>query len=140
MWTPNVQQINFGSNVSMQPCHTCIYMHTNTQTHGCRSSDLLCYRADVTAHLHHHWSRPVPQKTGRAPPSRPRGLVRNPQETETGRKSRLYLTTDLQAPSCEPSAAARPRGSQSSARLRSRDSPGRNQAAPSLAGDRQDPL
>lgn len=138
MWTPKVQRINFGWNVSMQPC---IYMHTNTQKHGCRSADLLCYRADVTAHLHHHWSRPVPQKTGRAPPSRPHGLVRNRQVTETGRKSRLYLTTDLQALSCEPrSAAARPRGSRSSARLRSRDSPGLNQAAPCLAGDRRDPL
>lgn len=51
---------------------TYAHNHTQTQTHkqGCCSSNLLCYRADVTAH-HHHWSRPVPQKTGRAQPSGP---------------------------------------------------------------------
>lgn len=73
---------SFGWSLSMLLCHTCIDMHpwvcwcmhtiTQTQTHkhGCCSSNLLGYRADVTAH-HHHWSRPAPQKTGRAQPSGP---------------------------------------------------------------------
>lgn len=72
----------FGWSLSMLLCHTCIDMHpwvcwcmhmiTQTQTHkhGCCSSNLLGYRADITAH-HHHWSRPAPQKTGRAQPSGP---------------------------------------------------------------------
>lgn len=77
-------------------CHTCIYMHTwvcrhafnHTQTHkqGCCSSNLLCNRADVTAH-HHHWSRPAPQKTGRAQPSGPVVWSETHRRvTETGRR------------------------------------------------------
>lgn len=57
------------------------------------------------------------------------------------RKARLYLNTDLQALSCgQKSAAARPKDSRSSARLRSPSSPGQNQAAPFLAAGTPDPL
>lgn len=98
----------------MLRCHTCMYMHTwvcrrmhtvtQTQTHkhGCCSSNLLCYRADVTAH-HHHWSRPVPQKTGRAQPGGPVVWSETHRWVrETGRRSRgqaeaWALTFRLQA-------------------------------------------
>lgn len=77
--------------------------HThNTHKHGCCSSNLLCYRADVTApititgpNLHH--------KTQEGPnPAAPRGLVRNPQvrqrkRQKEGTSSTLILTFRLWA-------------------------------------------
>lgn len=82
----------------------------------------------------------MPQKTGRARPAGPRGLVRNPQVSE-GREgeerrgrggTHTHASTHRLAPSRGPtSAAAHPGDSQSSARPQSPSSPGRNRAAPS---------
>lgn len=98
---------SFGLSLSMLLYHTCInirhaYMgvqmyankHThNTHKHGCCSSNLLCYRADVTApititgpNLHH--------KTQEGPnPAAPRGLVRNPQVRQRKRQKEGTSTT-----------------------------------------------
>lgn len=139
---PHVQRINLGSDLSMH-----LYMHMHRHAHKHTKTRLPFLQPALLQSrrhhpLHHHWSRPVPQKTGRARASGP--VVWSETHRwlkETGRKSRLYLTTDLQALSCrQKSAAAHPRGSQSSARLRSPNSPGLNQAAPSPAAGRPDPL
>lgn len=123
-----------------------LHAHTRTHTDNCGycSSDLLCYRADVTAH-HHHWSRPAPQKTGRAPPSGPVCLSETHRGVrETGRRTTILAVTpntDRRARNCgQRSAAAHPKDSRNSVRFQSPSSPGLNRAAPSLAVGRPDPL
>lgn len=138
-------------------CHTCIYihtwvcsrMHTNTHTPTRTQTGLLFLQPALLQSRRH---RPITitgpdlhQKNRKGPTQRPRGLVRNPQVSERIRqkegKARQYFNTDLQALSCEQtSAAARPKGSRSSGRLRSPSSPGLNRAAPSLAVDTPGPL
>lgn len=64
-----------------------MHLHAHTHTHARAAGvppDLPCYRADITAH-HHHWSRPAPQKTGRAPPSGP-ALLSETQRSERNRQ------------------------------------------------------
>lgn len=119
-------------------CATRDFTCTQTHKHGCCSSNLLCLQSGHQHPHHHHWSRPAPQKTGRAQPN---GQVRNPQVSERNRqkkeKSRLYLNTDLRALSCEQKiAAVHPEDSLSLTTLQSPGSPDLNQAAPNLAVDR----
>lgn len=123
-------------------CHTCIYMHTNTQTRllFLQPASLQSRRQrpiTITGPDLHHKRQEGPDPVAPWSDQKPTGECKEQVEG----MPRLYLNTDLQALSRgQKSAAAHPEDSQSSETLQSPGSPDLTLAAPFLAAGRPGPL